>query len=219
MCLGPRITSIDAKRIYNLRFVGHFMKTQFPYVSSEGGPILVGDSADLLDWNGSDLTLYNRACEVEQFGVIPIEFGGKTALSWDFGGPGTAFLVKSERTEAIFLRIWSDSDLSDNAMNELVEISNEYISTASLTLRSGRLLAIWAPEDATEIVAPADGFGRPTGLSMGGTAYFLSLDAGRYAVTSSHYFKNEDEVAALRLKRIDDRDKGPSLFAIENQAT
>ena len=64
------------------------MNTQLPHVSSEGGPILIGDSADLGHWNGSDLALYNQACAVEGFAVIPIEFDGRIVLSWDVGGGG-----------------------------------------------------------------------------------------------------------------------------------
>src|SRR3954463_13531142 len=98
------------------------MNTQLPNVSSEGGPILIGDSTDLRHWNGGDLALYNVACAVEEFAVLPIELGGKSVLSWDFRGPGTAYLVRSQNTEAVFLRYWSDSELSDTAIAGLVEV-------------------------------------------------------------------------------------------------
>ena len=179
------------------------MKTQLPYVSSEGGPILIGDSADLRHWNEGDLALYNQACEVNGFAVMPIEFGGKRGLSWDFGGAGTAFLVRSENTEVVFLRYWSDSDLSDNAIAGLMKVDSENITTTSLAVTSGRVLVIWAAEDARNIVAPATGFGRPRGGAIEG--YFVSLDVGKYEVRSSHYFKDQIEVAILRLSRVEDQ--------------
>src|SRR2546426_9733915 len=112
------------------------MKTQLSHVSSEGGPILIGDSADLRHWNGSDVALYNQACASDQFAVTTVEFGGKNVLSWDFGGAGTAFLVKSDKTEAVFLRFWSNSELSDTVITGLLDIGNDSIATASLTVTS-----------------------------------------------------------------------------------
>src|ERR1051326_4152037 len=113
------------------------MKNQLPHVSSEGGPILIGDAIYLRYWNGSDLVSYNQACAVQEFAVRPIEFSGKSALSWDFGGAGTAFLVKAEKTEAVFLRYWAESELSDSAIVGLLEVRNETIATALLKVTSG----------------------------------------------------------------------------------
>ena len=109
--------------------------------------------------------------------------------------------MKSETTEVVFLRYWSGPELSDNAIAGLVEVANENIATASLTVTSGRVLAIWAAEDARNIAAPATGFGRPRGLAIEDAGYVVSLDVGRYEVKSSHYFKNQTEVAVLRLLR------------------
>jgi hypothetical protein len=136
---------------------------------------------------------------------MPIEFGGKSVLSWDFGGAGTAFLVKSGKTEAVFLRYWSNSELSDSAIVGLMEIGNETVATASLRISSGCALVIWAAEDARNIVVPAISVGRPRGLSIEDSGYFVSLDAGKYEVRSSHYFKDQIEVAILRLSRLEDQ--------------
>jgi hypothetical protein len=182
-------------------------ETQLPHVSSEGGPILIGDFVDLCHWNGSDLALYNHACTVESFAVMPIEFGGKRFLSWDFGGPGTAFLVKSEKTETVLLRYWSDSELSDSAIAGLVEVGDENIATTSFMVVSGRVLVIWAAEDARNILAPANGCGRPKGPSIEDAGYLILLNAGTYEVKSSHYFKNQIEVASLRLLRFEDTEE------------
>ena len=42
--------------------------------------------------------------------------------------------------------------------------------------------------DARNVMAPASGFGRPRGLSIQDSGYFVSLDAGKYEVASAHYF-------------------------------
>src|SRR5438445_612522 len=131
------------------------MNTHLPHVSSEGGPILVGDSADLTQWNGSDLLFYKQACAVEDLAVMPIEFDGKSVLSWDFGGAGTAYLVKLEKTEAVFLRFWSNSELSDSDIVGLMEVGSVTIATGSLKVTSGCVLVIWAAEDARNILPPA----------------------------------------------------------------
>ena len=185
------------------------MKSQLPYVSSEGGPILVGDSADIRHWNGSDLSFYQQACAVKEFAIKPIEFGEKIVLSWDFGGAGTAFLVKSEKTEAVFLRYWSNSELSDNAIMGLMNIGDETIATASLIVTSGNVLAIWAAEDARNILEPTTKFGHPRGLSLEGSGYLFSMGTGKYEVKSSHYFKNHIEIASLRISRLEDQTAKP----------
>jgi len=184
------------------------MKTQLPYVSSEGGPIIIGDYNDLIHWNGSDLTLYNQACKVMGFALMPIEFSGKRGLFGDLVGRETAFLVKKGDAELVFIKYWSRPELSDSSLVELADVATESISSNSLAVMSGRVLIIWAAEDASKIVPPKTAFGRPKGLAIDGSGYFISLAVGNYKVDTSHYFKNEVEVAALRLRRLDDPMEG-----------
>ena len=184
------------------------MKTRFPYVSSEGGPIVIGDYNDLIYWNGSDQTLYSQACKVTEFALMPLEFGGKRGLIWNFSGPGTAFLVKKGDAESVFIKYWSRAELSDRALSELVDAGSEGISTNFLAVISGQVLIIWAAEDARKIVPPTTAFGRPKGLAIDGSGYFISLAVGNYQVQTSHYFKNEVEVAALRLQRLNGPTEG-----------
>jgi len=177
------------------------MQTQLPYVSSEGGPILIGDFDDLRYWNGNDSTLYTRACLVEEFSVMPIEFNGKNGLVWDFSGPGTAFLLKSGEIEAVFLKYWSDAELPDNSILDLFESGRGRVATASVSVKSGAVLVVWAAEDARRVVPPEAGLGRPKGFAIDGSGYLIQLAVGRYHAVASHYLKGQIEVAALRLRR------------------
>lgn len=179
------------------------MSTQLSHVSSEGGPVLIGDYEDMHHWNGGEFSLYQEACQVKEFGVKEIAFDGKKSLVWDFGGAGTAYLAKSEPRTTMLVRHWSDGELPDSEIVGLATNPSAQIATATLTVTSGIVLLLWAAEDARQLVPPEAGFGNPKGLAIGDGGCFIALAPGRYEAVSAHYFQNQIEVAALRLTRLD----------------
>jgi hypothetical protein len=178
------------------------MNTQLSHVSSEGGPLLLGDYENLRHWNGNDFALFQKACELRAFAVREIAFAGRTSLVWDFGGADTAYLAKSDPAATILLRYWSDTALSDTEIADLVQLDAESLATATLTVTSGRVLILWAAEDARDLIPPVSGYGTPKGLSIGDGGCFTQLPIGKYEAVASHYFKGKIEVAALRLVRL-----------------
>src|ERR1700741_929341 len=109
------------------------------HVSSEGGPILVGDSRRILQWrgvdgNGLDYALACAATESSQLGVID-----GAMIAWDFGGPGTGFIVASP-AGFDFVRVWVDRDLDDEMIRGLVSTIPFNATATKISVRSGILV-------------------------------------------------------------------------------
>jgi len=179
-----------------------------PHVSSEGGPIILGDFETLRTWRGI-AEHYDSACQlVRRANPSPIPLGGADSLVWDFGGPGTGDIVVVSDTHVSVVRIWPDASWTE-AETESVVVSSATTRFGSavvayLTIRSGYLLVLWATEDASEFLPPRGEHGVPEpGLSIGDGGAYVRIPCGRYEITTCEWQTDNFDVTKLDLRRID----------------
>ena len=180
-----------------------------PSVSSEGGPIILGDFEALRAWRGisGSSSHYDTACEfVERANPSPISMSGVDCLVWDFGGPGTGDIVVVSDKHISVVRIWPDASWTESESDSVVVSSatsrfGEAI-IAHLTISSGYLLALWATEDASEFSAPCGTQGFPDpGLSTGSGGAYVRVPCGRYEITACEWEEDKFSITKLDLRR------------------
>ncbi|HVC77492.1 MAG TPA: hypothetical protein VND96_13350 [Candidatus Micrarchaeaceae archaeon] len=156
-------------------------------VSTEGGPLLIGDRELARSWHGvfGDGADYRRACEAlepEAVRGVQIEVGGMATIVWDIP-TGTAEVWRRATNSLILSRPWFDEDADiDRVGYRLATLpAQTVVRLGSFELKSGWLLIVWAAEDGAALinVEPADG--RTLDLSVGDAAVIASLPAGQYA--------------------------------------
>lgn len=165
-----------------------------PHVSSEGGPILVADFDALHSWRGvfHDSGDYERACETLGADTLAeIQVGSHHAVVWDMGGPGTADIVLVSPNHISIVRIWPDGSWSDHECEQAVmSAATERFGTeelAQLSIHTGYLLALWAPEDMSGGGSPSGADGVPEDLSIGDGGAYVRVPSGRYTVTACEW--------------------------------
>jgi hypothetical protein len=157
-------------------------------VSTEGGPLLIGDRELALNWRGvfGDGVDYKRACEAIETNApirgAQIEVNGMAAIVW--GVPtGTAEAWRRTTDSLILSRPWFDVEADiDSVGYRLANLpAQNLVRLGSFDLKAGWLLIVWAAEDATDIIkiAPADALALD--LSVGQAGLIATLPAGRYA--------------------------------------
>ena len=179
---------------------------QLPHVSSEGGPILLGDFDVLRKWSGDT---YDSACQLlEQSNPSQLPFGEGESVVWDFGGPGTGDVVVVSESHISVVRIWPDASWTDEHTTSVIVASATARFSpavmAHLTIASGYLLALWAPEDASKFVSPHGAYGVPgPGLSIGDGGTYVRVPCGRYEVTACEWHSDVFDITKLDLRRIE----------------
>ena len=180
-----------------------------PHVSSEGGPIILGDFEALRTWRGcSELSCdYNIACElIGRVNPSPITLNGLEALIWDFGGPGTGFIVIASDAHISVVRVWPEPGWTEIKFESVVVSSaSERFGTevmANVTISSGYLLALWAPEDASKFLPPHGAQGVPgPGLSISGV--YVRVPCGKYEVTTSEWHQEKFATLKIDLRKME----------------
>jgi hypothetical protein len=181
-----------------------------PYVSSEGGPILLGDFEVLRGWRGAfdSSDHYDTACQLlGRNNPSQLVFTGAESVVWDFGGPGTGFIVLGSESHISIVRIWPDESWTDDQTESVIidSATAHYGTTimAHVTIASGYLLALWAVEDASEFSPPEGDQGVPDCQSIGDGAVYMRVPSGRYEVTSCEWETVEFAVTKLDLRWTD----------------
>ncbi|RYD84978.1 MAG: hypothetical protein EOP84_03910 [Verrucomicrobiaceae bacterium] len=181
-----------------------------PHVSSEGGPIILADFHALRGWKGAFESSghYQMACELlERSNPATMTFAGRESIVWDFGGPGTGDIILVSDSHISVVRIWPDSAWDERETEEAVisaataQFGSEIV--AHLTIDSGYLLALWAPEETTESSGPNGAEGVPTGLSIGDGGAYVRVPRGRYEITACEWQNGNFDVTKLDLRRVD----------------
>jgi len=178
-----------------------------PHVSSEGGPVLVADFDALRSWRGAfqDSGDYDRACQALGAAMLAqIQIGSHQALVWDFGGPGTAHIVLVSPTHISILRIWPDASWSaEECEQAVVSAATERFGSdelAQLSIHTGYLLAVWAPEDMSFAGNPSGAFGIPDDRSIGDGGAYIRVLLGRYSVTACEWKTDAYDVTKIDLR-------------------
>ena len=158
------------------------------YVSTEGGPLLVGDLDLARSWRGAfgDGADYGRACQALETAAgargVQIEVNGKPAIVWDMP-TGIAEVWRLTANSLVLSRPW----FADNVDVDLVGYqlatlpAQTQVVLGNLDLSSGWLLVMWAAEDGGDVIHidPIDGL--TLNLSVGDAGVIAALPAGRYA--------------------------------------
>ena len=180
------------------------------HISSEGGPIILGDFDAFRTWRGSNSDQYDAACSfLELTNPSRIALNGADVLVWDFGGPGTGDVVVVSDTHISIVRIGLNEDWTE-AVTESVIVSSATKrygteAVATLTISSGYLLVLWAPEDASEFLPPCGLQGIPSpGLAIGDGGAYVSISCGNYEVTTCEWQTDEFEITKLDLRKSND---------------
>ena len=178
-----------------------------PHVSSEGGPVLVADFDTLRSWRGAfhDSGDYDRACQTLGAATLAqIQIGSHQALVWDIGGPGTADIVLVSPMHISIVRIWPDASWSDEQCERVVvSAATERCGThelAQLSIHTGYLLALWAPEDMSSGGTPSGVFGVPHDLSIGDGGAYIRVPLGCYSVTACEWQTETYNITKIDLR-------------------
>jgi len=178
-----------------------------PHVSSEGGPVLVADYETLRSWRGAfqDSGDYERACEsLGAQTLTMIQIGDDQAIVWDIGGPGTADIVRVSPEHLSIVRIWPDGSWSDQECEQVViSAATDRFGTeelARLTIHTGYLLALWAPEDVVAGGSPSGDSGVPDDLSIGDGGAYVRVPTGCYSVTACEWQTGIYDVTKIDLR-------------------
>ena len=182
-----------------------------PHVSSEGGPIILGDFEALRVWRGASdsSNYYETACQLlNQSNPSPLTLGGAESVVWDFGGPGTGDIAIVSDSHVSVVRIWpGDSWTDDYTASVVVTSATSRFGTSILghiTIESGYLLALWAPEDASQFLPPQGARGVPEpGLSIGDGGAYVRVLCGSYEVSNCEWQTGEFDVTKIDLRLID----------------
>lgn len=179
----------------------------YPYVSSEGGPVILADFEALRSWRGAfhDSGDYERACEtLGDSTICELAVGGLRAVVWHMGGPGTADIVQVSAEHISLVRIWPDASWSEQDCTQAVTAAaTERFGSeelAQVVIHSGYLLALWAPEDMTACGSPSGGSGAPDDLSMGGGGAYIKVPPGRYSVSACEWQAEKHDVTKIDLR-------------------
>jgi len=158
------------------------------WVSSEGGPILVGDFELVRQhWRGAvgpRMDYDKLAMRFDEIGpVIGIDLNGADVVAWDV--PTGSFEVE---------RI-SDSSLRVKGPVRQIHYRRE-IDTHRLHAPSGWIVFLWAPEDESELqaIVPREGL-RPV-MSVAGSALIAKMSPGPLI---AHQEKFDDLHGALEV--------------------
>lgn len=180
------------------------VKTALAHVNSEGGPLIISDLERVNVWNGATSPeQYSLACSaISERDLATIRIGQVELALWDPGGPGTTFLIKRDSGLVYLVRFWANDELTDLQIAGLVDGVPPLSAEASLDVVSGQLLIIWAAEDCSSLSPPSADSGIPRdNLSMGRTAFVMSVLPGKYTVGVSKYMKNDIEVKLAELRK------------------
>ena len=177
------------------------MNSPLPTVSSEGGPILVGDYERIRKWKGVEDggADYSLACS--QVAASNVNAIDDHLLVWDFGGPGTGHVLF--RDEAFTLiRTWADKEMNDAVVLQLSKDIAFQPTETRLFISSGIVVFLWAPENGSSIESLAGQSGTPPGdFSMGGTVHFQRAQGGTFQVHSAQGRRGDIEFTAIKLIR------------------
>lgn len=179
----------------------------FPHVSSEGGPVLLSDFDALRSWRGAyhDPGDYERVCEtMGDEPLTQIQVGAHHAIAWHIGGPGTADIIQVSPTHISIVRIWPDASWTENDCDQAAfaaacERFGEH-ELARLSISSGYLLALLAPEDMSAGGDPSGDLGVPEDLSIGDGGAYVRLQTGCYVVTACEWHADIYDVTKIDLK-------------------
>lgn len=173
-------------------------------VSSEGGPLIVCDSAALCKWRGAfGSDHFERACESvdAERPVGEIIVGGDVVLSWEIGGVGSADVIEIEGSLFV-VRYWADDFLDrETLVHAMAESEGQRkVTDTILDLPSGIVVVLWAAEDGSKLAIGPPPCGTPDGeLSIGDGAIYVQVDAGKLLVCHREVVVRGIEYLALEL--------------------
>ena len=177
------------------------MTQTLPYINSEGGPILIGDYQRMLRWRGiaEDGSDYDMACHVTDLSNIGVI--DDTAIAWDFGGPGSAYIL-SEAGSLTLLRYWADHNIEESEYRQLEAQIRFEQTGVRLNIPSGTVLLLWATEDGRTITEIDGDSGYPEGdFSMGGVAHFQKMNGTDFTIVVSRGEFNGVMYTALKVMK------------------
>ncbi|WP_309387774.1 hypothetical protein [Cerasicoccus frondis] len=176
-------------------------KQPIPAVSSEGGPILVGDLNRIKKWSGieSGGQDYDTLCEIS-IGKEIVSLD-TSLLSWDMQGAGTVHLSLKER-EVTLVRFWSDIPITHELIDLIAE-TEEFVDTEyRLSTPSKCIGFLWSPEDGRTLEELEEKHGIPEGdFSMRGTAYYFKEGSKAFRILKFSGDGEGFEFIALKLKK------------------
>jgi hypothetical protein len=163
------------------------MLVEIGHVSGEGGPLLLVDWKTAPGWRGVENggKDYERVCallnEEPRVEGRVVTVGSGSGLVWEMEGGGTAEVFRRGSQYAVVSRTWLEDPDDLEASRMLAEAPvRDGIQIGELTIPSGVLAVLWAPEDGRAFES-LDPEGLPTGdMSMGGTGLTLQLEPGVY---------------------------------------
>lgn len=179
------------------------------YVTSEGGPILVGEVDVIRSWRGVDSNDYDRACERfdqdEAAEAIFLEVVGRPALLWEIGGAGAAYVFRRGNDTLVLVRPWLEDPDDEGMVKVLADRPwREGQETGELTVRENALIVLWAAENG-DCVEPEDteADGRPSGeMSVDSAGLIVRVTPGRYGCRTDSVSVDGNSCRRLEFRRL-----------------
>lgn len=147
-------------------------RSQVGWVSSEGGPFLIGAIESIVDWDGNDLSKYEELCEMlGDNRAMAFKLSNRVVVAWD-PGAGSARVFASD-SEIVLEMMWSEGPINPTDKPQQAPL-------ATLDVPSGRLGILWSPEDGRVLTSAPSAPARPKGLAIDGSSLVLQIRAGKY---------------------------------------
>ena len=170
---------------------------QIGHVSSEGGPLLVGDYCVLKQWNGIENDDYDLLIQnpLEDF---PHKIGGRTTIAWDTLGGAVVSVHVKDKGSIVLVRSYEEVAGNDKYV-DCPGQDEELIGV--ITIISETMLVLHATESAALLEPPRrNSAPGPSGaLVFEGSALAIPLCNGDYRLTSDYVFGGDGFFCAKRL--------------------
>jgi len=169
--------------------------------------VLIADFEALRSWRGAihESGDYERACDaLGNATLTELQVGDHRIVVWDIGGPGTACIVRVSPAHISIVRIWPDASWTEaDCERTLISAATERFGSeqlAQLSIHSGYLLALWAPEDVSAGGLPLGDSGSPDNLSIGDGGAYVHVPLGCYSVTACEWQTDIYDVTKIDLR-------------------
>lgn len=179
-------------------------------VSVEGAPLLLLDTSQAAEWRGAggrgeDLSRATEAAAPYGMPGTALSIGLLHAVLWSIP-TGTITAWRSGKDEVVLVRSWLDEADIDDWMNAEQRLAARELASDSsigpvLSVPSGWLLILWAPEDLTGVDVPLED-GASLDLAIEGSSLVVRLQPGAYATYFDRVGDGANTATRCTLRRV-----------------
>lgn len=176
------------------------------FINTEGGPLLLIDSALARSWAGVEGHDYERACEVFDWhpgaNAAAISVGSGSGLIWEMNGAGTANIYKTEDNGIVIVRAWLARNAETSELKTFAEEPTENLAELGvMEVDSNAIVILWATESGCGVNDSASQqIRRPQQMNLDNAGLIIPLTSGQYEAKHDFIKRSGSEAWRLHLK-------------------